>query len=204
MPGRPEDRQGVPVDAVVAGDLPAEDQPDREGEQDRIHRGGAGEQEGHVHHGPEEGCEAREQTEDQPEADRELAEHDERCEPGMRVVVEQQLDECSVPVEGDRGAAGLRDGRGARPVALQRGAAIEPACAAELVIARFEPGNPTKSRTGSQNSPARELLNRNRVKAGPSISMVSPPGSLRISKSATSVRMNVAQKLIVTIWLTVP
>ena len=61
MPRRPrapprgaEPGQEVPIDAVVARDLPSEDQADGQAEQDRVRGCGASQQEGHVHEGPEE------------------------------------------------------------------------------------------------------------------------------------------------------
>jgi len=54
MPRRAEHRQEIPVHAVVTRDLPGQHDADREGEQDGVGRGGAGQQERHVHEGPEE------------------------------------------------------------------------------------------------------------------------------------------------------
>src|SRR4029078_8995001 len=69
----------------------------------------------------------------------------------------QRLQECAVPLEGDRRVSGAlrRDRDSMGPIPLQRGAAIEPggaaqlvraarapAGAAQLVIAGFEPGEP--------------------------------------------------------------
>jgi hypothetical protein len=202
-PGRPKQRQQVAVDAVVAGDLPAKDEADREGEQHRVDRGRAREQERHVHEGPEEGRQAGQAADDQADPDRQFAKRDQRSEPGVRMVVEKGLQEGAEPLEGDRRAAlalrGDRDGVG--PVALERGAAVKPARAADLVVSGFQPGDEQADRQPER--PARVLPNRNRVKAGPSISTSSPPGSLRISKRTTSNAMNETQKITVTAWSSV-
>ena len=80
------------------------------------------------------------QSDDQPDPDGHLTERDQWGEPRLGIVVEQGLDEGAVPVVRDRGAAGVRDRHGALPVPLQRGAAVHPALAAELVVAGLQPG----------------------------------------------------------------
>src|SRR3954453_16569063 len=67
LPRGAEHRGEVSVDAVVAGDLPGEDQPDGEGEHDRVRGRGAREQEGHVHGGSEEGRDAGKEPDDEPD-----------------------------------------------------------------------------------------------------------------------------------------
>ena len=64
-PRNAERGQQPAVDAVVAGDLPGQDQADREGEHDRVRRRGAGEQERHVHQRAEEGGESGQDAEEQ-------------------------------------------------------------------------------------------------------------------------------------------
>ena len=67
------------------------------------------------------------------------------------------------------------DRHGVLPVALERGSAIDPAGAAELVVAGLQPGEANEQADRQPEQAGRELPNRNRVKAGPSISMVSRP-----------------------------
>ncbi len=83
MPRRPEHRQQVAVHAVVTGDPPGQDEPDGQGEHDRVARRGAGQQERHVHERAEERGEAGQDAEDQPETDGELTERDHPGEPGL-------------------------------------------------------------------------------------------------------------------------
>src|SRR6476661_3827626 len=64
---------------------------------------------------------------------------------------------------------------------------------------------PTNRRIGSHTRPARELLNRNRANAGPSISTRSLSGaSLRSRNSATTSTMEAIQNAHVVRFLTVP
>src|SRR3989304_3619283 len=58
--------------------------------------------------------------------------------------------------------------------------------------------NPTKSRMGSHGRPARELLKRKRVTAGPSISTSELPAALRSSKRARARTIDAIQKATVT------
>ena len=60
--------------------------------------------------------------------------------------------------------------------------------------AGFEEREPTNSRIGSHSRPARVLLKRYRVNAGPSTSTVWRPGALRSSNSATARTMARIQK----------
>ncbi len=94
-PGDTEPREQVPIDPVVTGDLPGEHQPDREGEHDRVDRGGAGEEERHVHQRAEEGRDPGERTHEQADADGHLAEHDAPGELALGVVVDEHLEEAT-------------------------------------------------------------------------------------------------------------
>src|SRR5436305_3824650 len=128
-PRRAEEGEEVAVEAVVAGDLPAEDQPDREGEHDRVRRGRAGQEERHVHEASEEGRDAGQRAEHEPDADCHLTEGDEPREPDLVVALQEEVEEVAIPVERDRALAGIGvDRNGALPVAGERRAAIEPAC----------------------------------------------------------------------------
>ena len=59
---------------------------------------------------PKNAAKPGEQSDDQPDPDRELAERDQPAEPAVRAVVEQGLDERAVPVERDGRAAGALAG----------------------------------------------------------------------------------------------
>src|SRR4051794_15302880 len=101
-PWSAEQRQEVAVQAVVAGDLPGEHQPDGHREEDRVARRRAREQEGHVHQRTEEGGDTDEGADEEPDADRGLTECDEPGEPRLMVALEEDVDEVAIPLEGDR------------------------------------------------------------------------------------------------------
>ena len=66
----------------------------------------------------------------------------ERREPGLGVVVDEQVEEVAIPVIADRGMTargGIRDRDGVLPVAQERGTTVDPARAGELVQAGVEP-----------------------------------------------------------------
>ena len=90
------------------------------------------------------------------------------------------------------------------PVALQRRPAVEPALAAELVVASLQPLKPTNRRIGSQNRPAFVLLNRKRGEGG----LLDLDGFAarllaHLEQDRTSSAMKLIQKPTVTIWLRV-
>ena len=90
---------------------------------------------------PEEGGEAGQDAEDEPDADGDLAEHDQVGEPGLGAVVEEELQEAAVPLVGDRRAASPRGsprrGPSSRPRAVA--GAVHPGLVGELVPAGIEP-----------------------------------------------------------------
>ena len=114
----------------------------------------AGQQERHVHHRAEEGGDPDERAGEQAEPDGDLAEHDEPREPGLRVVVEQELHEAAVPLERDRRAPALRDrdrtlsnspgARRRRRSSRRRPSLCQPASSH---------AKPTKIRIGSHSKP---------------------------------------------------
>ena len=116
------------------------------------------------------------------------------------VPVEQEVDEVSVPLEGDRGLAALGGGRRALPVAAKGGAAAEPGILRSKALWRPASRNekPTKMRIGSQKRPARVLPKRNRVKAGPSTSTTSASAVFRSPKRSATTTIARTQKATVT------
>ena len=175
-PGRPEQRQQVAIQAVVAGDLPGEHQPDGEREQERgstrpnlpagttcssarrrtprcrpVRRRairGPSRRPPRTHRvrrrtafqGP--ACRIQEQWMNDPDTTR------------TRSTADPSSGMATAPCQKPRIAVtGLRD----RPRPGPGSCATRPRAIEK----------PTKSRIGSQNSPARGLLNRNRVKVGP-------------------------------------
>ena len=106
---------------------------------------------------PKNAAKPGQDPEDQPDAHGDLAEHDQRREPGLGAVVEQRLDEAAVPVVGDRRPALLGDRDRVGPVPGERRAAVEPAAPVTLCQPASSQAKPTNSRIGSQTRPAREL-----------------------------------------------
>ena len=76
----------------------------------------------------------------QRQRDGDLAEHHEPREPGLRVVVDQELDEAAIPLERDRRAPAFGRRQRTLPIAQERVAAVGPRRRAELVQASLEPG----------------------------------------------------------------
>src|SRR3989304_498526 len=117
LPGGAQHGQQVAIEAVIAGHLPGEDQADAGREHDRVARCGTGEQEGHVHEGPEEGRDAGERAKDEPKADGDLAEDDEGCKPALSAVGDEDVEKLAIPLERyGRARRGLGDGRRTLPV----------------------------------------------------------------------------------------
>ena len=109
-----------------------------------------------------------------PSADEDLTDPDDPSHPGLGVVVDQDLEEVAIPLERDRGLAGV-----GIATALWR---VPPRAPRRRANRRRWPSpnrprpdaKPTNSRIGSHIRPARVLLNRYREKSGPSTSIVCP------------------------------
>ena len=201
-PRSAESRQQVAIEAVVTGHLPGQHDADGEGEQDRVRRGRAGEQVGHVHQCAEEGRDAGQGAEDEGQANGDLAEGDEQREPALGMVADQQIQEVAIPVVGDRTAGRVRRGLPLRRSNSRAVPSRRPPSRSRRACGCRRPARRSRGRCGSaaRTQPAARLLNRKRAKGGPSTSTSSEPGALRkFMYSATSRAMNETQKIQVTI-----